>query len=71
MKELGHCPRCNSAEIIVQNSPGKRLEVCQNCGYVDTYLLGSAKNNPSKAMFWSLFFGLLPLIGFILYLTLG
>jgi hypothetical protein len=67
MKELGHCPRCKSQNILVQDYPGKRMEICQNCGFVDTYLQGAYKN-PGKIMLISILLGLLPLAGLIVYL---
>jgi hypothetical protein len=67
MKELGHCPRCKSPSILVQNTPGKRMEICQNCGFLDTYLQGAYKN-PGRVMLISILLGILPLVGFIVYL---
>ena len=44
MKELGACPRCNGTKINTLALPYKRLEVCNNCGFVDTYNTGGAQN---------------------------
>tara|TARA_B100001564_G_C20431689_1_gene574842 strand:+ start:79 stop:348 length:270 start_codon:yes stop_codon:yes gene_type:complete len=67
MKELGHCPRCKSSNIHVHNTPGRRMEICENCGFVDTYVLGSYKN-PGRIMLISILLGILPLVGYIVYL---
>ena len=67
MKELGHCPRCKSPDILVQNSTGRRMEICQNCGFLDTYLQGAYKN-PGRIMLISILLGILPLVGYIVYL---
>ena len=63
MKELGHCPRCKSQNILVQDTPGKRMEICQNCGFVDNYLQGAYKN-PGRIMLISILLGILPLVGY-------
>ena len=43
------------------------MEICQNCGFVDTYLQGAYKN-PGKIMLISILLGILPLVGLIVYL---
>jgi len=67
MKELGHCPRCKSPNIHAHKTPGRRMEICENCGFVDTYLVGSYKN-PGRIMLISILLGILPLIVYIMYL---
>ena len=67
MKELGLCPRCKSSNIHVHNTPGRRMEICENCGFVDTYVLGSYKN-PGRIMIISIMLGILPLVGYLVYL---
>ena len=37
MKELGSCPRCDGTEIKSLNLYYGIEEVCNNCGFVDTY----------------------------------
>ena len=44
MKELGACPRCNGTKINTLALPYNRQEVCDNCGFVDTYKTGGAQN---------------------------
>lgn len=44
MKELGSCPRCNGTEINILNLYYERQEVCNACGYVDTYKKHGAQN---------------------------
>ena len=43
------------------------MEICENCGFVDTYVLGSYKN-PGRIMLISILLGILPLVGYIVYL---
>lgn len=44
MKELGGCPRCGCEKINSLELYYQREEICDKCGFCDTYKLRGAQN---------------------------
>ena len=70
MKELGSCPRCGGSEINILNLYYAREEVCNECGYVDTYKKHGAENVLANFIAYVIL-GVVILGGVVAFLVIG